>query len=57
MDIREMAKKAYEANMQLALEELKKDNGNDEVVERCLAAAVSVSLSFQEIFDLEVRNA
>jgi len=52
-----MAKRAYEANMELVLEELEKDDGNTEVVEKCLAAAITVSLSFQEIFDREVRNA
>ena len=57
MDVREMAKRAYEANMELVLEELEKDDGNTEVVEKCLAAAITVSLSFQEIFDREVRNA
>jgi len=57
VDIRELAKRAYEANMELALEELRKDNGNSEVIEKCLAAAGSISLSFQEIFDQEVKNA
>lgn len=57
MDIRELAKRTYEANMELALEELRKDDGNDEVVEKCLAAAVEIAISFQEIFDQEVRNA
>lgn len=57
MDVREMAKRAYEANMELALEELRRDDGNTEVVEKCLAAAIGVSLSFQEIFDREVKNA
>ena len=57
MDIRELAKRAYEANMELALEELRKDDSNTEVVEKCLAAATTVSISFQEIFDREVKNA
>jgi len=57
VDIRELAKRTYEANMELALEELRKDDGNDEVVEKCLAAAVEIAISFQEIFDQEVRNA
>jgi len=57
VDIREVAKRAYEANMQLALEELKREETRGELVEKCLAAAGEIVLSFQEILDQEVKNA
>ena len=56
MDIREVAKRAYEANMQLALEELKREETRGELVEKCLAAAGEIVLSFQEILDQEIKK-